>query len=82
MRIRGPRYGSTPIAASGGLSAAAPIAPRIAQSIQAGKLAPAMLTTGSHPESADAASAMVVANHPPENFRPILIAAKIARNEA
>lgn len=82
MIVRGPRYGSILIAASGGFSAAAPMAPTIAHSIQAGKFAPAMLTTGSHPESANAVEALIAVSHVRENRRLTFTAAKIARKRS
>src|SRR5215469_14537238 len=51
MSGRGPRWGSSPVATSTGRKVAASRPPAIAHSNQAGKLAPAMLTTGSHPAS-------------------------------
>jgi hypothetical protein len=78
--VRGPRCDSIPIRASRGYKLAARIDPTIAQSIQAGKFAPAMLTTGSHPASANVAKTPVAARNDPGNSRrAILTAAKIAR---
>jgi hypothetical protein len=49
MRIRGPSQGSSRVATNNGRNAAAIIVPTMAHNNQAGKLAPAIFTTGSHP---------------------------------
>src|ERR1700733_9841251 len=52
----GPRYFSRRVATKSGRITAVRIAPQIAQNSQLGKFAPAILTTGSHPASTNAAA--------------------------
>jgi hypothetical protein len=57
MRGRGPIYGSIPLSASSGRINPVNNEPTIAHNSQAGKLAPAMFTTGSHPAAINAPAA-------------------------